>query len=34
VDTVTSNADGSLDWLFAALTDGVTKDVADMLSLL
>ncbi len=34
VDTLTSNADLSLDWLFAALADGVVKDAGDLLTLL
>jgi hypothetical protein len=32
-DTLTSNLDLSLDWLFAALADGVSKDAADVLNL-
>ncbi len=34
IDTLTSNADGSLDRLFAALADGVVKDAGDLLTLL
>ena len=34
MDTLSSAADGSLDLLFAALADGVTKDAADLLTLL
>ena len=34
VDTLTSNGDLSLDWLFAALADGVIKDAGDLLTLL
>ncbi len=34
VDTLSSAADGSLDLLFAALADGVTKDAGDLLTLL
>jgi Ca2+-binding RTX toxin-like protein len=32
VDTLISNLDLSLDWLFAALADGVTKDATDVLA--
>jgi Ca2+-binding RTX toxin-like protein len=34
LDTLTSSLDLSLDWLFAALADGVTKDAGDILTLL
>ena len=33
-DTLTSNGDLSLDWLFASAADGVVKDVGDLLTLL
>jgi Ca2+-binding RTX toxin-like protein len=34
VDTLTSSLDLSLDWLFASVADGVTKDAGDILTLL